>query len=108
MVDQMAQRMRFRRQCYDKPHRCSGWAGGGFRYPRKGSFNSCPNGYMPYPDTIWKKLSFATCDQKCGTIGLPWASRWLDYSWWRWVVLRDLIWEYEDWRKLRKWERGEE
>ena len=34
---------RISRPCYDKPHRCPGWAGGGAKYP-KGYESRCDNG----------------------------------------------------------------
>lgn len=104
--------MRFSRPCYDKPHRCPGWAGGGTRSAKK---SRCENGSvrtrvareeigagMKYPAEVpWR---FGHCvgsvidkagtrSEPCGVVTWPYALRWLD---WRYVLL---------WRLPRLWKR---
>lgn len=76
--------VRFSRPCYDKPHRCPGWAGGGMKYPRGES--RCNNGRIrtrvemkefpgeyEYPaSTPWR---FGHCDT-CDVVTWPWALSW--------------------------------
>jgi hypothetical protein len=89
--------MKFRlsRPCYDKPHRCPGWAGGGNRFPsEKGEakYGRCENGSirtrMPrggepgddYPGI--RKWHFGRCtNSQCKVVTWPWALRWIDPSW---------------------------
>lgn len=61
---------------------------------------------MPYPDSLRATWAFAVCNKGCGTIALPWATRWLDYSWYRHVVIRNLIWKIKDWKYWRDYGRG--
>lgn len=74
---------RLRRGCYDKYHRCPGWAGGGMRFPKKdvckgGSLTDC------YEGRLWF-LRF-NYHPACGTLILPHWTRWLDWSWVKWAV----------------------
>ena len=115
--------MRFSRPCYDKPHRCPGWAGGGTRSARvdrceNGSVTTLPkihetHGYYTvgeHPANNW--WMFGRCiggvidaegnrSEPCGVVTWPYALRWLD---WRYVivwklyygVIRELKWKWED------------
>lgn len=106
--------MRLSRPCYDKPHRCPGWAGGGNRFPsEKGEakYGSCNNGsirtfggkwhasdeYIPegylddYPGSNpWR---FGRCQNpECKVVTWPYVVRWIDpsylISWARWKLSR--------------------
>ena len=74
--------MRLSRPCYDKPHRCPGWVGGGMRYPK---VDRCDGGRVMIrgdrdrsPGTEpWR---FGRCD-RCGVVTWPYITRWLDPSW---------------------------
>lgn len=81
--------MRLSRPCYDKMHRCPGWAGGGIRYARKGR---CEGGHLRdakrehiYEGHFWR-FRFNRCDT-CDVLVLPYAVRWVDPSAW-WVAVR--------------------
>jgi len=73
---------RFRRHCYDKPWRCPGWAGGGWRSPRRG--DACDDGSLSRywnPTRRWyTHWQFHRC-LTCGTIAIPHVTRWLDWTW---------------------------
>lgn len=76
--------MRISRPCYDKFHRCPGWAGGGVKYAKRGS--RCEGGHIAvdYDARLWKWRLW-----RCGTcdvVVLPYLVRWLDFGWWRWVL----------------------
>jgi hypothetical protein len=78
--------MRFRRHCYDKPHRCPGWAGGGWKWKR--GRDVCSGGSLTrqiYTDTsrvrFWSWRSYRC--RVCGTRTIPYVTRWLDPSWYR-------------------------
>lgn len=98
--------MRLSRTCYDKPHRCPGWAGGGWRFPKT---DLCENGSIrvnvvddPDAATGWAGLAypgshpwrFGRCN-KCDVITLPHAFRRLDPGYWRHSVavsrLREML-----------------
>ena len=85
--------MRLSRPCYDKPHRCPGWAGGG---TRSAKVSRCENGSVrtrvpepSYPSELkypgsarWR---FGHCvgnlhtgSEPCGIVTWPYALRWLD------------------------------
>lgn len=99
--------MRLSRPCYDKPHRCPGWAGGGthmsvhdlcdggrirVRVPLEGY-----PGEWEYPSTHpWR---FGFCDM-CDVRTWPWVTRRLDPGWWRWQVqhLRSRIGNWLYWK----------
>ena len=76
--------MRLSRPCYDKMHRCPGWAGGGLRFAKK---SRCDDGRLArkgVPEGIyagvWWRFRFNRCDT-CDVLVLPYAVRWLDPSW---------------------------
>lgn len=82
--------MRFSRPCYDKPHRCPGWVGGGWKGAR---VNHCPeiwdgdirlrSGYVTidYEKRSWR-WKFHSC-LSCHVVTLPLVVRWTDWrSWW--------------------------
>lgn len=85
--------MRLSRPCYDKMHRCPGWAGGGMRGARR---DRCPNGRLRregtlegiYAGRLWR-LRFNRCDT-CDVLVLPYAVCWLDPGWWCYSLLRRL------------------
>lgn len=89
------QEMRISRPCYDKPHRCPGWTGGGERYAR---VNRCPaGGRIPidYERRGWQ-LRFHRCPD-CRVIVLPWLVCWTSPSWWRRTIrlmVDDLVYFY--------------
>jgi hypothetical protein len=95
--------VRLSRPCYDKPHRCPGWAGGGTLYPKGDS--RCDNGHIRTwsEDTdngmlpFWH-LRFLPCDT-CDVVTLPYALRWLDWRWLRWEIRSKVA----DWRHERSW-----
>lgn len=82
--------MRLSRPCYDKPHRCPGWAGGGMHYADDS--HPCNNGSIrtrkpdPYPGEYvypaTAKWRFGHCT-KCDVVTWPWALRRLDPTWWK-------------------------
>lgn len=77
---------RLSRPCYDKLHRCPGWAGGGMLYPRGES--RCNGGHLNLLNasgTDHKRLlgwRFLRCDT-CNVVTWPQVVRWLDWRWWR-------------------------
>lgn len=81
MADEVAA-VRVSRPCYDKMHRCPGWAGGGLLYAK---VNRCPGiGYVAVDyDAKWWRFRTHRCD-RCDVLVLPHAIRWLD---WRWLSL---------------------
>lgn len=88
---------RISRPCYDKFHRCPGWAGGGMRYAK---VRRCDSGYIRYfdeerTDRLWKWRLYRC--QKCRVIVLPYMTRWLDWRWLRHTV----TWHIDNWRYER-------
>lgn len=85
--------MRLSRSCYDKWHRCPGWAGGGWHYP-KGP-DRCEGGYLQIDwEARFVRWRFWKCN-KCDVVIWPWHTRWLDPTWVMWWVptqIKDL-WE---------------
>lgn len=78
--------MRLSRPCYDKPHHCPGWAGGGMRYSK---VDRC--GLVPAAGVVMVRgdrnrgpgmepWRFGRCDT-CRTITWPYITRWLDPTW---------------------------
>lgn len=68
------------RPCYDKIHRCPGWAGGGWK---RAKHYYCRNGRLDinYEDRRWK-WKVHRC-QSCGVVVLPYMVRWVEWrSWW--------------------------
>ena len=93
--------IRISRPCYDKMHRCPGWAGGGMRYAKA---DRCPNGgSITYYTTaygsdqvkrLWK-WRVSRCPE-CGVFVLPYVIRYADWRWWRWdIPFRVSDWKYE-------------
>lgn len=89
--------MRLSRTCYDKAHRCPGWAGGGTKSAQTDKYHC--NGYVTarrpwtggdedYPghpsEHSW---SFGHCNQ-CDVVTWPVVTRLLDPGWWRWRLQR--------------------
>lgn len=81
--------MRISRLCYDKPHRCPGWAGGGMHYAEvdrcgwHGRVDVYPldsDGYG-HPAAGWRAFWFGACDS-CGVRTLPWFTRKFSIPWW--------------------------
>lgn len=69
------------RPCYDKFHRCPGWAGGGTRYAKRqrckgGTIGLRPFYGDPYRGRLWAwKLN--RC-RTCGVVVLPYMIRYVD------------------------------
>lgn len=88
--------MFLRRHCYDKFWRCPGWAGGGWSYPK---VQRCDGGSLlvpgawnrerteALPEDRWYEWKFHRC-RKCDVVALPLVTKWLDLTWWAWVVKR--------------------
>jgi hypothetical protein len=72
---------RISRPCYDKYHRCPGWAGGGWKFAKH---YRCSNGSIAvnYEAPLWR-WRFHRCNT-CGLIVLPYRVRWIDPS--NWIV----------------------
>lgn len=108
--------MRLSRPCYDKPHRCPGWAGGGWK--SSNDKHPCDNGSIrtrvPKGDLtpFWDELRYPGTDKwrfgrcvgskrkgtpGCGVVTIPWALRKLDPRWWM------IYWyRFDNWRYFRK------
>lgn len=71
---------RLSRPCYDKAHRCPGWAGGGPKYPRGES--RCDGGRINAYD--YKGWWFGVCN-KCNVVTLPYRTVKIAPSraWWK-------------------------
>jgi hypothetical protein len=83
--------MRFRisRPCWNKPHRCPGWTGGGYKYPKN---SRCDNGRISTKPRIIRIGNFEPYEtdhpgsnswrigkcNKCNVVTIPWALRYLD------------------------------
>lgn len=65
--------MRLSRPCYDKPHRCPGWAGGGMKYAKT---ERCHGGHVTARSPWW----FGRCDT-CGVVTWPWVWAWPGRAW---------------------------
>jgi hypothetical protein len=93
--------VRLSRHCYDKPHRCPGWAGGGWKYPRRDRENRCDNGrinidYSSYWSRNWRFHRCNTCDVVCWPIVL----QELDPAYWRhwhWYRFKNWFEEHVVW-----------
>jgi len=92
--------MRLSRHCYDKPHRCPGWAGGGTRYPKGES--RCESGRLQinYEDR-WYRWRFHRCN-KCDVAAWPIVVQELDWTWWRWRF-HGWFWKLKDWYQDRQY-----
>lgn len=91
---------RWSRPCYDKPRRCPGWAGGGWKYARvttcpeekPGGFwdnlmDGKPRGYLPIDyDSHWWQWKVHTCPD-CGVKVLPYVVSWTSWRTW-WLEIR--------------------
>ena len=93
--------MRLSRPCYDKPHRCPGWAGGGARSARvyrctseNGGGESLRAGRYYERGLLPWFLRFSY-HRPCRTLVLPYVVRHLDPGWWRWKLkdLRDWLYD---------------
>lgn len=106
-------RRRLSRLCYDKAHRCPGWAGGGGRSAQR---DRCENGRIEVrlpitPERVLEALEgginahpaahpfrFGHCTE-CAVLTLPWATRNLDPTYWadrmRWRA-RKVRWVLEN------------
>lgn len=77
--------MRLSRPCYDKMHRCPGWAGGGMRFAK---VNCCKDGRLRDPkresiyEGFWWRWRFNRCNT-CDVLVLPYVVRELDWRWWK-------------------------
>lgn len=72
---------RLSRHCYDKSHRCPGWAGGGTRWAK---VRRCNNGRIQINySSRWKNWTFHRCDT-CDVLCWPIVVRELDWRWWGW------------------------
>lgn len=90
--------MRLSRHCYDKPHRCPGWAGAGMLYAK---VQRCDNGHLDTGDDWWswrEQWRFHHCDT-CDVVALPLVVRWLDWRWWTWWLRSRVWWKVRDWWK---------
>ncbi len=60
--------MRISRPCYDKPHRCPGWIGGGMKWAK---VERCKSGRIDlYDHKLWK-WRLGKCDT-CDVRTIPW------------------------------------
>jgi hypothetical protein len=92
--------MRLSRGCYDKFHRCPGWAGGGLKYAKE---DRCLHGGLmlsksqgdPKYKRLWK-FRFMRCDT-CDVIVLPYYSKYLSVFW-LWTIFKSR----REWRKINK------
>lgn len=78
--------MRISRPCYDKPHRCPGWAGGGDRYAK---VQRCKGGHLEtgmYEKRLWR-WRFNRCDT-CDVLALPYAVQYFGPWWWRYTAAK--------------------
>jgi hypothetical protein len=106
--------MRLSRPCYDKPHRCPGWAHGGWVVHTKRP-DRCDGGYVDWLLPYWgfgkvfrlfgryrswqfylPHWWFGRC-KKCGVVTWPFAWRKLDPTYWTMYV--------QLWKDRRKWEK---
>lgn len=73
-------RWKYSRPCYDKYHRCPGWAGGGWKY---GENHMCDNGRInvDYEDRWWKWKTHRC--RVCDVVVLPYMVRYTSpRQWW--------------------------
>jgi hypothetical protein len=84
------------RPCYDKPHRCPGWAGGGWLRALVSRCESGSLGRIDYRRRFWRG---ARCPE-CNLYVLPIATQKVDptFIWWR---IRHPRWPY--WASVRYW-----
>jgi hypothetical protein len=106
---------RLSRPCYDKPHRCPGWAGGGLKYPKT---DRCDGGRITVnviePAHVFDGIEFEATPghpgahpwrfgrcNTCTVMTLPFALRRLDPTNWRSMLRMALA----NWRYERSWNR---
>jgi hypothetical protein len=89
--------VRISRPCYDKYHRCPGWAGGGMR---RAKVKRCENGSLPYLTGRFRLWRFNRCP-KCRVVVLPYRVRWADWRWWKWRLHRWLFSSLPYWWRYR-------
>lgn len=90
--------MRISRHCYDKPHRCPGWNGGG---AHSAKVHHCESGHIQIDyNSKWYKWQFHRCD-RCDVLALPIVVQELDWKWWRWRI-EHWIMKFKDWRDDRR------
>lgn len=91
--------MRISRPCYDKYHRCPGWAGGGWKYGKK---DLCKNGsiQVDYENKFWR-FTFNTCN-KCDVIVLPYIVKYLLSPK---AISYRILGKYRNWKQLREYKR---
>lgn len=79
--------MRISRPCYDKPHRCPGWAGGGTRYAKVQRCAGITGSMVDMYEKRFWQFRFNKHNE-CGVTVLPYAVRWLDWRYvWGWKIL---------------------
>lgn len=59
--------------------------------------NRCDNGFLWTMDLIdpWRMFRVHRCS-KCDVRTIPMFTRWLDPSWWKWVLTHDIWWSLKD------------
>jgi hypothetical protein len=86
--------VRLSRHCYDKPHRCPGWAGGGWTWAK---VRRCDAGRIDIDHTShWtRNWRFHRCDT-CGVVCWPIVLQQLDPTYWlHWHFYRLHSWAEE-------------
>ena len=95
--------MRAVRKDYDKPNRCPGWSGAGFReYPwerDKPHCDSGSSGYYTDDCNIWHVHQCSVC----GLRTLPFATAFVDPDWYLRVKLPRLWWRIRSWLVYSKY-----
>jgi hypothetical protein len=77
----MTQKFSISRPCYDKFHRCPGWAGGGMKCAK---VTRCEGGHIKWPKGKLWRFKTTRCD-KCNIIVLPYHIRWVDWGYLKYV-----------------------
>jgi hypothetical protein len=94
------------RPCYDKHHRCPGWAGGGMKFAKK---KFCYTGgslarVINYDDPWWRWKTHK-CPE-CGVVVLPYMIRYTSPREWWWKLRHarsSWMWLYKLETRLGKW-----
>lgn len=93
---------RVSRPCYDKMHRCPGWAGGGNHYAK---VDRCDNGSLPWTcfEGRWWRWRCNRC-QRCGLLVWPYMIRYVDPTNWRSEITMTgwRIRQWFEWRQIRR------
>lgn len=96
--------MRISRPCYDKMHRCPGWAGEGTRYAR---VDRCDDGRLVggRDGSLWAgrwwRWRVNRCDT-CDVVVLPYVVRYVDWRyWWSFKITSS----YQLWQLRRRYRR---